>query len=502
MTAPDVNTTGYAIAFEASVGVLPGTPNDIAFVLEPNDVTKLGADVTGVRRDPISKDRMPRSSTVVDLDSGVEMEMDCTSEHMRILMGSVMMASGIGRERGVMYPTSVNTDEYVVSDVNVTIPAGRLIFASGFAQTANNGLKLVAGTPSDTQVPADNLVAETTTTSQNATVEICGVQGDTADFRLTSGGNLTSEVAGLDFTTLGWSVGQILHLGDPASGAAYRFATITDNQYAAGEGFVRIRSIAAHLVTLDKNEVLIANGADAGTGKTIRILYGEFLREWADDHANHSKRFSQIETSLPELDGGTDAYLTSKGNLPDTCTFEFPLTDIVKMSVKWVGTDTPAPSTTRETWDAVRDPVLVNPFNTTSSYRRKRLCTQAGVTVVSELKELSLTINNGVTPEKTQGRLGAFKMNLGNHNVEGTSTWLLDDPDILANIRSHSKLTMDLAMGGEDGGFYIDFPSLRISGGNPGLERNTSVSVEVSIMPEKDASLGYMMGFNRFPYLP
>lgn len=501
MTAPDVNVVQFMIGDEETVGVLPATST--GHILEPNSVSKWGADITSERRQPISADRMPRGSTVTDLDSGAEMALDLTCEHLRVFLSQIMMASDVGRECGVMYPTSVTADEYVVADINVTIPVGRLIWADGFALAANNGLKVIAGVPSDVHVPADNIAVEAVSADQKATIEICGVQGATADFRINASGNLTTENAGLDMTTLGWQAGQILHLGDPASGSAYRFATITDDQYDNGDGFVRIESIAAHVVTLKQNTVIVANGADVGAAKTIRVLYGAFFREYADDHANHAKTYATIEATFPELDAGTDAYSYGRGNLLSTATLEFPLTALCKMTLKWVGTDTPIPTTSREGWDHKLPPVLTQPFNTTTSWRRRRLCTKdTGTAVVTGLKNLTLTIGNNIMPEKVQGQLGALKLNVGNRTAEGASTWLFDDPDIWAAIRTHDKLDAALAMGGEDGGFYIDLPTVRMSGGNPGLELNTSVTTEVTIMPEKDTVLGFMIGFNRFPYLP
>lgn len=498
MSAPDVNTCGFMFGYEESIGVLPATSR--GHILEPNEVPKWGPEVSSVRRQPISKDRMPRASTVVRLNSGVEMGMDCTGEHLRIFLESVMFAVPLGRIHDVFYPTAVNADEYVVADDNVTVPDNTLIWAAGFAMTANNGLKLVAGVQSDTQIPADSIVVEAVSDDQNATVEICGFQGAAGDITLDVDGNLLSTVE--DFTIKGWVVGQILHLGDPVGGAAYRFASITDDMYAEGHGFVRIRGIAAHKVILDKNEQLNINGVDAGAAKTIRVLTGAFFREWPDDHANHVKKYATLEGFFPELDGGVDNFSYARGNLPDSMTWQFPLGDIVKISMKWVGTDTPVPTALREDWEHLLEPRITEPFNTTTSYRRKRLCQLNGTAVINELKDLSITIMNNITPEEVQGRLGAFKMNVGDRSAEGDSTWLFDNPDAWSAVRNHTKHAMDIAMGGDDGGFYIDFPSCRVSDGSPGLARNTSMTTKLKIMPEKDVELGFMTGVTRFPYLP
>lgn len=499
MSAPDVNTTGYGFSTEASPGVLD-TPLALD-ILEPNDVSKWNAELTSVRRQPISKDRMPRASTSVDLDSMPGLVFDLTAEHLRIMLASAMLALPVGREYDVFRVTGVTATGYTIPDDDTVIPDGRLVFAAGFAQTANNGLKLLAGTSTDVELKTTGLVEEAAIpAAQNATVEICGVQGAEADFRLTNTGNLTTEVAGLDMTTLGWVVGQPIHLGDPASGAAFRFDSITDDMYANGEGFARIRSIAAHLVTLDKNETLTTT--DAGGGKTIRILYGAFFREWPEGHANFRKWYNRIEMTLPGLDGGSDSYSSAQGNILNELVLQFPLTALATMTATWVGTDTPVPVTTRETWTAIREPRLVAPLDTTTSYRRKRLCTHEGVDVLSELKDLTITISNGATPEKVQGRYGAFKINLGDRTAGGESSWLLDSPESWTVMREHTKITLDIAMGGEDGGFYLDLPTVRLSGGDPGLERNTTVTTNAMIMAEKNQELGYMVGFSRFPYLP
>lgn len=503
MSAPDVNTTGYGFAIETSPGVLDSGLK--LHVLEPNDVSSWGAELTAVRRQPISRDRMPRASTSVDLDSAPELAMDATMEHLRTLMDSAMLAVRVGWQHDTFYPTSVTGTGYVITDDNTVLPDNTLVWAAGFGTSANNGLKKLAGTSTDVLVKTTGLVAEAGTNSggnsgQNATLEICGIQAAVAaDFRLDASGNLTSESGALDLSTLGWVVGQMIHLGDPASGTAFRFATITDDMYANGEGFARIRSIAAHLVTLDKNETL---GLDAAAGKTIRVLYGPFLREWAEDHANFRRPYNRIEMSLPDLDGGVDSYSSAIGNILNEVAIQFPLNALVTMSVKWVGTDTPVPVTTRESWLNILEPRLTAPLDTTTSYRRKRLCTQAGVDVVSELKDLTITISNGAAPEKVQGRYGAFKINLGDRTCGGESSWLLDSPDVWEAMRLHTKNTLDIAMGGEDGGFYLDLPTVRLSGGKPGLERNTTVTTDVQIMAEKDTELGYMVGFTRFPYLP
>ena len=88
------------------------------------------------------------------------------------------------------------------------LTAGLLIHAKGFPTAANNGLKVVASSSTGTEIKASGLTAESLTAARGATVEVAGVQGDTADITLNSSGNLTSTT--LDFTTLGLNIGQTI----------------------------------------------------------------------------------------------------------------------------------------------------------------------------------------------------------------------------------------------------------------------------------------------------
>lgn len=68
------NNTSLSYSIETALGVA-GTSWSL---LEPNEISTFGTEITTVARDPISKNRQRRKGTVVDLDSAVEFDHDLT----------------------------------------------------------------------------------------------------------------------------------------------------------------------------------------------------------------------------------------------------------------------------------------------------------------------------------------------------------------------------------------------------------------------------------------
>ncbi|WP_372397102.1 phage tail tube protein [Azospirillum sp. HJ39] len=145
--------------------------------------------------------------------------------------------------------------------------AGHLVYFSGFG-TANKG-KLAKVTTGSATAPAfvgAGLVDEPSPAA-TARMKVVGCEGAAGDIAAVADG-LTSQAGGLDFTTLGLSIGQWVKTGD--TGAGYRFATAGTN------GWARITAIAARKLTLDN--LPAAWAADTGTGKTIRFFFGDVLK--------------------------------------------------------------------------------------------------------------------------------------------------------------------------------------------------------------------------------
>lgn len=501
------NQTSLAYAIEASIGTLPGSPTWKR--TQPNDITSFGSTISKVARDPISPDRQRQKGVVVDLDSAVEAEFDITQEAVKDVVEGFMFATA-------KYPTAGGAGQitpvqsgaafqnlaalaagpgYTHDAIAQAMAAGTLVFARGFTNAANNGLQEVdsGGSTTDTDIVGGAHVNETPGNQANAQLEVAGVRGATSDITWTNA-TLTLASTVLDFTTLGLSPGQAVHIGGLTS----------SNQFAGGVLLGRIVSIAANAIVFDKTSGTLA-GDDAGTGVRVDLLFGAFIRNVAVTDSDFLERFFQWELALPNLEvpGPGDEYEYAKGNQANLLTMTAPLTDKATMTAAFVGQDTELPTTTRKSGAATPVlPVETAGFGTSSNIGRLRIQESDGTTITSCLTDLTWTLNNQITGEKCLGSLGALFLNNGNLLVDIEATALLTDSRLISAVRENRTMTFDVLMNNDDGGVLFDVPSLTLGNGEKELPRNESVRIGLSGEAFGDATLGYTASWSLFAALP
>lgn len=570
------NNISMSYAIEDSIGELPVSPE--WKLLEPNAVTKFGADIKTVAREPISKLRQRRKGTIVDLDSAVEFNADLTidaftdfaeafvfsefngapSEHadsvtagntgtgatFNITAGgsgpftvtvAAVNAGGSGYAVGdkitiagstgdtlciltvaslsvtaVATVTITDAGSYAVTPAgtgvaskaaaggygtsdssNTILTAGRLVYAQGFSVLANNGLKVVAANGSGRVIKVASLTAETP--GNNALVEECGVRGGSGDIQVNSSGNLIS--SSLDFTTLGLTVGQVIWVGGDAT-ANHAFAQ------AANRGYARITAIAANLLTLDKKATTFVT--DNGSGKTIDLYYGRFLRNVSVDDADYLERSFQFELAYPNLDNPSgDKYEYALGNYANQMTMELPLSNKAVMTFSFIGTDTEPPTSSRATNASTPIEVLkATAFNTSSDIARLRITEVDETGLTTDFKTLKLTLNNNVSPEKVLSVLGARFMNTGNFFVDIEADILFTNSEVVDAIRNNTTVTMDFSIRNENGAIFVDIPSMTLGGGAKDFPVNETVLLKTTAQAFKDDTLDTSLGISLFPYVP
>lgn len=496
--------TSLLMAREATPGVLPGTP--VWFLQEPNSYATLGAKFTKVPRNPISKLRQRRKGIVVDLDSDVEFETDVTLENIRDKGEGLLLATrsgltsgplhlGSGAARDSLAAVSATGFSYTAI-VGSTVPAGRLVFSRGFSAAALNALWLVTAGSTTSSIAVSTLPSsETPTLGQNAQVDVVGVRGASGDIQLNGSGNLISTI--LDFTTLGLTVGQFIKVGGAAS--ANQFATTAYN------GTARVMAIAANLITLDKRSWTVGS-ADTGSSKLIDIIFGQFIRNVPVDDSRYLEATYAFEASMVGLQnpGPGDEYLYPNFNMVNEVAFNLPLTNKATMATKFIGADTPDPTSTRATGASTPVlPVATAGFGTSSDIIRLGLrdwTSQVDQGVF--WKKVDVKVNNGITPEKILALLGAKYMNVGQLQVDLDAEALFTTDVLISAIRANTTMTMDFLLRNTDGGVMIDVPALTIGDGKLSLPRYKTVTISEKCEAFVDPTLGFSLGISLFPYLP
>jgi hypothetical protein len=484
------NNISLAYAIEETLGALPVAPT--WKTLEPNAINAFGASVTTVARSPISKSRQRRKGTVTDLDSSVEFDGDMTLDHFIDFAEGFMFSSLVGPVVTVPTAATASTDAYTVPTMAAAIPAGRLVYARGFTNADNNGLKVVDSGGSTTSVPVTGDLVDEAAPPTNVELAVCGVRTAAGDLDVDADGNITS--AALDFTTLGVRAGQVVWVGGDA--AINRFTN------AANKGFVRLVSVAAHLLTIDKKGQAFAT--EANTTQEVDLYFGRFLRNVAVDDSDYLEQSYQFEAAYPNLgSGGADQYEYAKGNYCNTLGFDLPLTDKATLAFAFAGTDTDAPSDSRATdADAPIEPLQTGAFNTSADIARLRIQEVDETGLTTDFKSLTFNINNNVSPEKVLGTLGAKFMNTGNFEIDIEAQLLFTDGAVVEAVRENRRVTMDFSVRNDDGAIVVDVPSMTLGDGAREYPVNESVLINTTAQAYGDAVLGYSVGISLFPYAP
>ena len=516
------NNSSLAYSIESALGVA-GTA---WFALEPNEISQFGAEITTVARDPISKTRQRRKGTVTDVDSGVGFVEDLTLSSFRDFIEGFVFASAINRDVTDIPVTAVvgaGTDAYTVASLTAAQAAklnvGTLLWATGLGLSVNNGLKSIdanIGTGDSSVSVTDPDIAP-----EAALAVPAGARISLAGYRIPTSASVT------------WTWGEYDESGnagtgcnrDESSGAwpnsrsnrphrlgGIRWCLGADviNGFQQGSvannmvGYARVVSIATGSVVFDKvSEALQFTDSTAPT-TAVDVLFGEFIRNRAVDHADYLERSFQFELTSPGL-GGTlaspaDRYEYSKGNYCNTVGIGLPLTEKATATFAFIGTDTDSPTATRLTGaSTATNPPQRAAFNTSADIARLRITEADEDGLTTDFKSLVLNLNNNVSPEKAVGTVGAKYINFGNFFVNLETQLIFTNDAVIQKIRDNETVTMDFVIRNSDGVIALDIPSMILGGGGREFPRGESVLINLTCEANDDNPFDSSIGVSLIP---
>ena len=154
---------------------------------------------------------------------------------------------------------------------------GDILLMAGHDVAANNGEFRVTAVTDNTITVTPSLTLDATIDAA-ATLTTVGYDGLAGDIDVVNDGGVnlpTLTSTSLDFTTLGLIPGEWIFIGGDLAGAVgEQFLTAVNN------GFARIHTIAATVLTLDKTANTMVT--EANTAETIKLYFGRVLKNEAD----------------------------------------------------------------------------------------------------------------------------------------------------------------------------------------------------------------------------
>jgi hypothetical protein len=503
VTSISSNATGLKIAEETTPKVLPGSPD--WDTLEPNTYADFGAQIGTTARNPLNTSRQRKKGVTTSLNASGGFNTDLTQENLqRTLQGFLYADLRTKSEKAVSSITT--TDTYNIADSGADYTTATLLFAKNFDNAENNGLKTVASSTATTVVVNETLVNETPSSSR-ASISRVGIVGGAGDLDVDVTGTfpaITSTV--LDFTTLGLIPGEFIFIGGDSAGV--RFTNAVNN------GFKRVKSVAANLLTLDKSDSDMV--VEASTTETIEIYFGRCLKNEADPTLQVTRTYT-LERTLGAPDDAQPSQIQAdglEGTYANEVSINLPPEDKVTLDLGFVALDgitvdgpTALPSASGTTFPVAE----ASAFNTSSDFTRLRLAKvdstdEAPVPLFAFIEELTLTINNNVAPNPALAVLGAAVVSKGNFEVGGQMTGFFQDTVAISAVRNNDNLTLDAALVKENAGVVLDIPLLTLGDGRPTIEQNVPVKLPLS----NEAATGALVDTNFdhtlficfFDYLP
>lgn len=492
----DSNATGLRYCVEQSLGVA----GDTWFPLDPNSYNDFGGSFTKTARTPINNRRSRYKGVLTDLESAGGFNIDMTQSNIQDLFQGFVFDKF--EEKGWQLVTGVSGTGYTVLDEGSFV-ANDLVFASGFANGANNGLKLVTGTGAG-EVAVAGLVAEASPPFGARIVRV-GHQFEAGDLGIDVTGNLpVITTSTKDLTELGLVDGELIFIGGDI--AASEFGTETDN------GWCRVRTTTgANEIVLDKASGQMVT--DAGAGKTIQIFFGRTLKN--QEGPAITRTTYQLERELGAPDDAVPSNTQAEyivGAVPNEMTMSIDTADKIMVDMGFMGID-------YETNNAVEGlKVGARPslgtgkaFNTSTHVTRIRMGLTSDVdeyvdAMFAYVTEVRLSINNNLTINKAVGTLGGFEVTAGTFEVGGNITAYFQNTSALEALRDNADVTLDVCVVKDNAGFAFDLPLLALDDGRLNVELNQAVTIPLGLMAadgeDVNDNLAHTIVMSFYDYLP
>jgi hypothetical protein len=283
---------------------------------------------------------------------------------------------------------------------------------------------------------------------------------------------------------------------------------------AGNNGFCRIRSIAddGSYIEFDKTMGTMVTDA-VTTGITLQIFFGSVLKN--ETGTSIVRRSYQLERTLGAPDDSQPAQIQAQyltGAVPNELTITAATASRLEADLTFVALDdeqldgpTSLKSGSRPTL-ASEDAI-----NTSSDISKIKLAIvtpgSANPTALfGYATDLTIGINNNVTPNKALGVLGGFEATAGNFEVSGDIEAYFSDVAAVTAVRSNSDITLEVHYVKDNMGLTMDLPLIALGDARVNVEKDEPIKIPLTMdaasASKIDANLDHTLLFVFWDYLP
>lgn len=472
----DSNRVALRYVKESTIGVTPANP---AFKDLRYTSSSLAYNPQTVTSNELRSDRQVTDLILVGAEVSGSTETELSFEALDDMFEGGMFSTWTAQTNLAITDVDDALDTITVASGGAAFTAGSLAKISGCENSENNICFTVSSSTATTIVGTGlSLVDEV---PSDATIRKVGVEGASGDLVAVTDG-ITSTT--LDFTTLGLVVGQWVKIGGAATGTKYAAA--------ANNGYARIGAISAAKLTFS---VLPPDWtADAGTGKTIRLFFSEYIREGVTDTA------FTLEQAYEGLT--TPEYEYFPGTKVATIGLQIDTQSILTASIGFMGT-TATIGTTRLSGATTVEAPTNDVMNTSSNVGTLR---QAGAAVEGPnfVMGASLNLDNSLRMKNAVGHIGAVGIGVGRFVLTGNLNTYFGSSEMVQKVRNNTASSFDMVVTDPlgDKSYVFDVPKIKFSSGSPTNQGiDTDVMVDLGFQGIRHPTLGFTFQIARFHYV-
>jgi hypothetical protein len=366
---------------------------------------------------------------------------------------------------------------YAVASGGAVVGVGSLLRATGFSNSANNQVFRASASTSTTIVGGTSLVAESVPPG-TATLKVVGFAGVAGDIAATSTG-LSSTV--LDFTTFGFTVGRWVKIGGTAAGD--KFSTAANNDWA------RVTSIAANALSLDNLPATWA--ADVGTGKTIKVWFGDYIKNGVTP--------SSITIERGFLGQTTPTYITNNGMVAGNMTFNIASKAKITGSVAFTGMGGGESTTALS---ASPDPITTGLVMAANANVGRLGVNGSQLVGPNWCKDISFIVENNLRTIESVDSASPVAVREGECKVSGKmDTYFGNDTELAAFYAGTTRpINTRIAKNGQAILFQVPRATYRGGGAPNATAKNTDVMISFDYQASADVATNAHLIIDRLPY--
>ena len=472
---------------ETTLGTTPASPRFRAFRMLSES---LSFQPQAVSSEEIRDDRMTADPILVGLSAqgGVNFELIYPQPNTLL---STFLESGFGNSF-VQTPERDNdgTADSVITDIGTTantvtvttgaaFVVGHLVRLTGNAQAANNGLFAVTTGGSTSFVATGAGFTAEIAPPAASRAKVVGFQGGSGDITATATGLASTT---LNFTTLGLAVGQWIKVGGSAT--AFQFATAARNDWA------RITAIGANALALDN---MPAATVDSGTGKTIRVFFGDRLRNGTVEIG------ATIERGF--LGQAAPTYIVQRGMAVNRVSLSFAAKQKVSGSFDFMGLSGAQGTTAYgTTYDASPD-VSLYPVLAGSANLGRVAENGVQLTAPNWVRSIQLSITNNLRMIEAADSISAVDIGSGSQEVTATVETYFGDNTLLAKVLAMTPTNLNWRLTKGTQALVFGLPRVTPTGGNPNAGgRNQDATVSLALLASRDTATAAQITMDRLEY--